>query len=888
MLDHLRSAVSRVRGYFAGHHADEEFEQELSEHLALLTEENIRRGMRPDEAARHARLRLGNTAVLRETNHDLEGLPMLDTLVQDLRYAIRMLRKRPGFTAIAVLTLALGIGANTAMFSVIDAVFLQPLPFRDANRIYLVHRAGNRFGGASISMPIFIEWQKRSVGLFEHLALFGSRGSSTLTGRGQPERIPSAGASAELFSVLNVHPALGRDFRAEETRPGGNNVVILGDALWRRRFQGDPAVLGTPITIDGESYTIVGVLPADFEWPLAATAQPDLWLPIRVPLTSTNPSNGGLLCLGLLRSNATPTLAEQALTPPLADLRQQFPDMFMSEERAFLEPLRAFLSSRAGTAPLLMGGAVALVLLIACLNIANLTLAASTSRQREIAVRAAMGAGRGRIVRQLLTESVVLAIGGGIVGLFVCYASFDVIVSLVPAGTPHVGSFKIDRIVLLFALLLSVVTGLLFGLAPALGASGLDANAVLKNANPRVGSSEQGGLRRALAANEVAVSLVLLIGAALVLQSFYRLTRVQPGFGSSAVLTFRVEIPAQKYASPSARQAFFDALLVRTASLPGVQRSAVVNVLPFRGGTDTLFSFEDRIGSGQSDRGAANVRRISSEYFAALEIAVQRGRAFTDQDQSNSAPVVVINRAMAQAYWPGIDPIGQRIWIGKPMGAANTEPAPRQIVGVVADIREASLAHPPEPTLYIPYTQSPATSGGSFLVQTTRPPATLAPDVRAAVQALDQDLPVTEVREMSDVVSSSAEDWRFRAILLVAFGVVALFIAVIGVYGVISYSVSQRTQEIGVRMALGAVRRDVLALVVWQGMRTTLVGIAIGLVAAYGLTRLMTSLLFDVSATDPATFAGLALLLSLVGLAACLAPARRAMRIDPMSALKHE
>ena len=812
---------------------------------------------------------------------------MLDTLLQDLRYAIRMLRKRPGFTAIAMLTLALGIGANTATFSVIDAVFLRPVPFRDANRIYLVHRTGNRFGGASISMPIFIEWQKRSAGLFERLALVAVRGSATLTGRGEPERIPTAGASAELFSILNVHPTLGRDFRPEETRPGGSNVAIISDGLWRRHFQADGGVLGTAITIDGESYTIVGILPADFEWPLAATAQPDLWLPIRVPPASTNPSNGGLLCLGLLRPDATLAKTEQALTAPLGDLRQQFPDMFMPEERAFLEPLRGFITTRAGTAPLLMGGAVALVLLIACLNIANLTLAASTTRQREIAVRRAMGAGRGRIARQLLTESVLLSVAGGILGVFVCYALFDVIVALVPAGTPHVGSFRIDRNVLLFAFSLSVVTGLLFGLAPALGASRLNPNAVLKNANPRAGSGGAGSLRRALAANEVAISLVLLIGAALVLQSFYRLTRVQPGFDSSELLTFRVEIPAQKYPSPGARQTFFEGLLERTASIPGVRRSAVVNVLPFRGGTDTLFSLEDRSGSG-GDRGAANVRRISPEFFASLQIPVQLGRVFTRHDQSDNTPVVVVNRAMAHMYWPDTDPIGQHIWIGKPMGAANTEPAPRQIVGVVGDIREASLARAPEPTLYIPYAQSPATSGGSFMLQTTRPPSTVAADVRAAVRALDPDLPVTEIREMSDVVSSSAADWRFRAILLVGFGLVALFIAVIGVYGVISYSVAQRTQEIGVRMALGALRRDVLALVVWQGMRTTLLGIAIGVIAAYGLTRLITSLLFDVSATDPVTFVGLAALLSLVGLAACLVPARRAMHIDPMTALKYE
>src|SRR3954470_4557964 len=887
MFEPLRSAASRLRGHFMRRRLDAEFEQELAAHLELLTQEHIRRGLPPELAARQARLQLGGATQLRENNRQLEGLPMIDTLIQDLRYAVRMLRKHSGFTAIAVLTLALGIGANTAMFSILNAIFLRPLPFSDSDRIYVVRRIGNRFGGSSLSMPIFLAWQKQSEGLFEHLALVAWKGASTLTGGAEPERVPAAGASTELFSLLNVHPALGRDFRPEEGRPGGANVAILSDRLWHRRFQSDPGVLGSSIPIDGEPYTIIGILDKDFELPLAGVSEADVWLPIRIPLTSTNPSNGGLLCLGRLRPDTTSARAEETLTPPLADLRQQFPNMFMPDERAALEPLRQFITSGAGTVPLLMGAAVALVLLIACLNVANLTLAASTTRRREIAIRTAMGAGRGRIARQFLTESVLLAVIGGAVGVAACYRFFDVISALVPASTPHIAAFRIDRTVLLFGLTVSVLTGLFFGLAPAVGVAALDSNAVLKNSNPKAGSGGQGRLRRILAAHEVAISLVLLIGAALALQSLAGLTRVQPGFDPTDVLTFRVDIPPQRYPTPIARQAFFASTLARLAAVPGVEHAAVTNVLPFQGGSDILFSIEDRSTSGGHDRGAANVRRVSPGYFTALRIPTHRGRAFTDDDRSDGPAVVVINRAMADAYWPNHNPIGQRIWIGKPMGPANSEPAAREIIGIVGDIRETSLAQLPEPTLYIPYGQGPA-SGGSFILRTMRPPLSLLPDVRTTMRSIDKELPITAARSMTDVLASSTVDWRFRAILLGAFGSVALLIAAIGVYGIISYSVAQRTQEIGVRMALGAVRRDVLALILWHGMRTALIGIGIGLALAYALSRVMVNLLFGVSATDPVTFAGIACLLALVSLVACLVPARRAMKIDPMTALKYD
>lgn len=811
---------------------------------------------------------------------------MSDTFLNDLRYAARVLRKRPGFSTIAVLTVALGIGANTAIFSVINAIFLRPLPFREANQIYLVRRVGNHFGGASLSMPIFLGWQEQHA-LFERLGLIGWRLPTTLTGRGEAERIPSAAASSELFGVLGVRPALGRDFSEDEGRPGGPSVVVISDRFWRSHFNSDPAAVGATLTLNNEPATIIGVLPAGFEIPLAGGTAADLWLPLRVPRTSTNPSNGGLLCLGRLKSGVSIAQAEEALTQPLSGLRRQFPSMFTADEKAHLQPLREFISSGAGPAPLLLFGAAVLVLLIACANVANLTMAASAARRRELAVRAAIGAGRGRIVRQLLTESVLVGLLGGALGIALCYVFFDAIVALVPATMPHVGEFAIDARVLAFALALSVATGLLFGVMPAFGASDTGADAIVRRVNPQIGGHDL--LRRALAANEVAISLVLVIGAALALQSLSRLIRVEPGFDYRQVLTFRVDIPRQKYTTPQSRQAFFGEALRRISTLQGVDPPAVANVLPLQsGGGDLLFSMEGSRPNRQSDQGAANFRVVSPQFFAALKIGVERGRVFSDADTAASQPVALVNRALAMRYWSGSNPIGQQIWLGKPMGPDNAEPAPRQIVGIVGDIRDEALSEPPQPTVYIPFGQSRSADSGSFIVRTRRAPLLSAAEARAAIRALDADVPLTSIREMRDLVGSSADEWRFRAILLGVFGALAVLIAAIGVYGVISYSVSRRTQEIGVRLALGAVRRDVLALVVWQGLQTTLWGVGVGLASAYALTTIVASTLYGVSARDPLTFSGTALFLILVGMAACYVPARRAMQIDPMAALRDD
>ena len=884
MPDFLWVAVSRIRALFSIDRVDAEFQTELSTHLDLLTDEYVSNGMPREEARRRAHLRLGGATQLRESHRDAQGIPLLETIGQDLRYASRMLRSKPVFTVVAVITLALGIGANTAIFSVVNAAFLRPLPYPNSNRLFVVRRIGNRIGGASLSLPMFIAWRKQQ-GLFDQLALFQWTGPATLTGAGEAERIGTAGASVGFFSALGVEPVVGRDFRAEEGQVGGPNVVILSDRMWRNRFHSEPDILGTNLVLNQQPFTVIGVLPRNFDFPLGAAREADVWFPVRVPATSNNPSNGGLLCVGLLKSGVTPAQAEAALTQPLRELHHEYPSMFSEQERAWLQPLRKFVSRQAGTAPLLMLGAVALVLLIACVNIANLMLAYATTRQREIAMRAALGANRGRIVRQLLTESVLLALIGGTGGVIACQLMFRSILTLVPADTPRVGDIRVDATVLAFALLLTIVVGILFGLLPAVGASRYDLNLVLKNTQ-RASSVAHGRLRGLLAANEIALSLVLLIGAALALQSLSRLLNVRPGFETEHVLTFRLDLPSKKYDSATKRQAFFDNALSRLSALPGVETSAMISNLPFLGGPDTLFSIEG--GHQQVDQGAANFRFVTPQAFAALRIPLERGRVLSDGDNATSMPVVVVNQAFVRRYFTNGDSLGTQIWIGKPMGPGNSEPAPRQIVGVVSDIHESSLADPPEPTMYIPYAQNPDAGGGFFTLRTTRAPLASVPDVRAAMHTLDPDLPVARVRTMQQVVENSTQDWRARATLLGGFGGLALIIAAIGVYGVISYSVAQRTQEMGVRIALGANRRQLLTLVLGQGMRTAAIGIAIGLAAAFALTRLMRNLLFAVSATDPLTFISVTFLLVMVSLIACYVPARRAMLVDSLTALRSD
>ena len=878
----------RLRSLFRKSTVEQELRDELRFHLEKLIEEKAAEGMTPQQA-RYAALReLGGEDQIKEECRDTRRVNYIESLARDLRYAMRMLVKNPGFTAVAVLTLGLGIGANTAIFSIVNAVFLRPLPFPHADRVYVVDRVGNQLGGSSISFPIYLAWQKRGEGFFEHLGLLAWWGDATLTGGGESERVPIAGASNGVLSVLGVQPALGRDFLPEESQPGGSNAVILSDGLWRSRFGADRDILRRTITVDGEARAVVGVLPRGFQLPIPGMRDAELWLPIHVPLTSNNAANGALLCLGLLKRSVIPAQAAAALTPPLSDLRQEFPKMFAPNERAQLEPLRSFLADRAGPAPLLLLGAVGLVLLLACANVANLTLARSANRRREIAVRAALGAGRLRLVGQLLTESALLALLGGIFGVAACYASFGFILALVPVDLPHVGAFRMDWNVLLFALFLSVLTGVVFGLVPALTASRADLSGSLKEASPRGGSGGHTRLRSVLAASEVSISLVLLIGAALALESFALLMRVPPGFDPNNLLTFNISQRPKDQGPIENRSAFYDRAVARIRALPDVEHVALIDALPLEPGRDILFTIEG--GSGLKLPEAvldADFRAVSPEFFQTLRIPLLRGRAFSEADNASGAPVVIINQTMVRMFWPEQDPIGQRIWIGKPMGPEWTEPSPREIVGIVGDIHGASLAIVPDPTMYLPYAQRPIVQA-YFVIRTRQSPMAAVPEIRNAMHDVDSDLPLAQVKTMEQVLSDSVTDWRFRTILLALFGGLAMFIAAIGIYGVISYSVAQRTHEIGIRMALGARREEVLKLVVGQGLKLTLIGVAIGIAGALALTRLLSSLLYGVKPTDPPTFIAVSLILTALALAACYIPARRAMKVDPMVALRYE
>jgi len=879
-----------------------EIVEEVAQHLEDRYRELVAGGATEKEARRAALEELSEEDLLarglRQVEQDVaqehavrggaRRSNFLATLWQDIRYGLRMLQKNPAFTAVAVMTLALGIGANTAIFSIVNAVFLRPLPFPRADRIYIVDRVGNEIGGSTISFPIYLAWQKRAEGFFEHFALLAFWGDATISGAGESERVPIAGASTGVFSVLGVPPALGRDFLPEESRPGGADVVIVSDGLWRSRFGADRNTLGRTITVDGKAHAIVGVLPQGFQLPIPGMREAQLWLPIHVPLTSDNPANGALLCLGLLKRNVTPAQAAAALTPPLSDLRREFPKMFSSDERAHLEPLRNFLADWAGPAPWLLFGAVGLVLLVACANVANLTLARSTTRHREIAIRAALGAGRARVARQLLTESLLLALLGGVAGVLACYASFNLILTLVPANLPHVGTFRMDWNVLLFALFLSAFTGVAFGFVPALAASRVDLGESLKESNPRTGSWGHTRLRGVLAASEVSVSFVLLIGAALALESFALLMRVQPGFDPKNLLTYDISYRPKDYGTIANRAPFYDRAMARLRALPDLEHVALINTLPLEQGWDLLFTIEG--GSGPKQTGTAHdadYRVVSPEFFQTMRIPILRGRGFSESDNAGAEPVVIINQTMAKRFWPNQEPISQHIWIGKPMGPEWTEPGPREIVGVVGDIHGASLATAPEPTMYLPYAQRPIVEM-HFVIRTRQSPMAALPDIRSAMNQVDPDLPLAQVKTMEQVLSLSVTDWRFRTVLLALFGALAVFIAGIGIYGVISYSVAQRTHEMGVRMALGAARRDVMKLVVGQGLTLALAGIAIGLVGALALTRFLASLLFGVKPTDPLTFVGVCLTLTVVAVLASYLPARRATKVDPMVALRYE
>jgi predicted permease len=868
---------------------DNDLDRELRDHLELDAEARREQGASEKDAHYAAQREFGNLGHIREVTREMWGWGSLERFWQDVRYGVRQLSRNKGFAAVAVLTLALGIGANTAIFSIVNATFLRPIPLPGADRIYVVRRANNQIGGYSLSLPIYLAW-KQTPAPFEALGLLVYSDDVTLTGDWEPERVRARGLTPEMFDVLGVRPTIGRPFQKEDAVVGAPRVVILSDALWRRKFSADPGIVGRSITINGSSRLIVGVMPQDFELPLMGSRTAQIWYAAQLPTASQNPTYGGALGIGRLRPGTRPAQAEAALTPSLQALQPQFPKMIGTKEVAFVQPVRDYLNKGAGTMPLLLLGAVGLVLLIACANVANLLLARSTTRKREIAVRTALGASRGRLIRQLLTESILLGLMGGLVGVFVCYVSFRYILSLVPTSLVRVGDIRIDATVLGFTILLSLLTGLVFGLIPALQSSRADLQGTLKEGSAGAGTGRgRGRLRSALVSCEVGLSLVLVTGAALLCQSFIGLLHVQTGFNAQNVLTLGMDLPSKPFDSSTKCLAFFDSSTQRFGSLAGIQQVAYAMNSPFEAGgaPDVLFTI---VGdpSKENESHDAEFRFVSPEFFHVLGIPLLRGRGITAADTATSEQVLLVNQTMAAKFWPGQDAIGQRIWFAKPMGS-SAEPGPRTIVGIVGDVRDMSLAEPPAETMYLPFAQAHGNNSTAvFIIHAAQDPRALIPAIRSSVRESAPNLPLGAVQTMEEAMAASLTDERFTTTLLIIFGAMALLIATVGVYGVISYSVAQRTHEIGIRVALGASRGRVLTMILGQGLRLAAAGIVTGLVASYWLTKLLADFLYGVKPTDAVTFVGVSAALLVVALAACWIPARRAMRVDPLTALRYE
>jgi putative ABC transport system permease protein len=799
---------------------------------------------------------------------------MMDGLWQDLRYGFRILLKHRGFTAIAVFTLALGIGATTSIFTIVDAVVLRPLPFEEPERVLRMWGKFSQGDRASTSPPDFLDYRARNSTFEEFAAMRPS--SYNLTGDAEPERVIAAQVTTNFFRALGVRPVQGRDFSPEEEQPGLNQVAIISEALWRRRFGGELPIVGKALTLDGQKYSIVGVAPSATR----VLDETDIW----APLTFDSPDMKirrfhFLRAFGRLKPGITLQQAQADVDGVAIGLEKQYPES-NTTWRLRLVPLPEEMLGDIRTPLYVLLGAVAFVLLIACANVANLLLARAAGRHKEIAIRSAMGAGPARLIRQLLTESIVLSIAGGGLGLLVAVWGTNLLVRMAPDTIARASEVGVDTRVLGFTSLVSVLCGVVFGIVPALQTSNPDLNESLKEGGKGtaagIGRNRTHGI---LVVAEIALALVLLVGAGLLIQSFRRLQDVDPGFNPTNILTLRLFLPESKYGEPGSARAFVDQVLERVAALPGVKAAGTTTYLPMRGGGDTYFKIEGRPFSGQNQQVTALNPAISHDFLNAMGIPLVKGRPFTDQETKEPAKTVIINEAFAGSYFPDEDPLGKRLMID--MG----ESATCEIIGVTRDIKQFSLQSESTPTMYLP---SIEVGRPTLVVRTSGDPLALTAAVRAAVQTVDKDQPVANVASMEQILSSSVGEPRFRTLLLSVFAGLALVLAGVGIYGVMSYNVARRTHEIGIRMALGARPGDTIRLVVAQGLTLALVGTAVGLAGAFGLTRLLSSLLFGVSATDPLTFVAISSLLLGVAAVACYIPARRAARVDPMIALRCE
>lgn len=804
--------------------------------------------------------------------------------LQDLKYGLRVMVKSPGFTLAAVLALALGIGVNTVIFGIVNGVLLRPLPYHDSTRLMSLNQINPNQSSETfpVSTPNFIDW-KRQAQSFEQLAAYrsGSSASFNLTAEGSdPERIRGLAVSSNLFSALGINPLRGSTFQPEHDQNG--NVVMLSHDLWQRRFSADPNIVGKTITLNGQGYLVMGVMPATFEFPVQ-TEKVELWVPLVFTAEEQSEELRGLHRLGVigrLKPGVTEQQAQSEMTTIARRLAEQYPQV-NANITARVVPMLDEVVGNVRPALFILLAAVGCVLLIACANVANLLLARATGRSKEIAIRVALGARRGRIIRQLLTESVLLALAGGVLGLLLAVGAIYLLFYINPDSIPRLEEVGIDVRVLGFTFLVSLLTGILFGIAPAIQASKGDINETLKEETGKASAGlHKSRIRNVLVVSEVALALLLLISAGLLIKSFLNLQRIDPGFNARNVLTVRVPLPANKYSEPPQARAFYQQLLDRVKGLPGVEHAGVTTSIPLTG-WNSIFSFEipGRPAPPPGQTLEAEFIAISPDYMGAMGIPLLRGRLLSESDSKTSPSVILINETMARKHWPNEEAVGKQVKVG---------PFMRDIAGVVSDVKQDGLNVPSREQIYASIYQVPSPASKILVVRSSTEPRNLIGAVRKEVLAVDHDQPITNIRTMEEVFADSISKPRLYMILLSVFAAVALALAVIGIYSVLAYSVSQRTQEIGIRMALGAQPRDVLRLVVGQGMLLALLGIVIGLVAAFFMSRAMASMIEGISSRDLTIFAGTPIVLAIVSLLACFIPARRAARLSPIIALRYQ
>lgn len=808
----------------------------------------------------------------------------MGTILQDLRYAARMLRRNLGFSIVTILTLALGIGANTAIFSVVNAVLLRPLPYLHPDRVVFLSETSQQVPDMSISMADFNDWRAMNS-VFESMVAY-QPDSVTLTGHGEPEELQMRRVTAGLFSTLGVQPILGRPIAPEDDKVGAAPVVMLSDTLWSTQFARDPKVLGKQLILDGEPFTIIGVLPSSHFHEIWRQYQifTSLWrLEDQFGGPARRDNHPGIYAYALLKSGVTLQQAQGQMVSIAGRLAKQYPKTNTGTS-ALVRPLLGVVVEDVRPSLLVLMGAVGFVLLIGCANIANLLLARATERQREVAIRKALGAGRWRLGRQLLAESVLLALVGGAFGLLVAWWATEAMATAATGAVPRIGEVRVDLPVLTFTLALSVITGIVFGVFPVVHAAHADVSDALKENTPGSGATGKSRrLRDALVVGELAISLVLLVGAGLTLESLFHVLRASSGFNPDNVLTARFSLPDLKYRSDDQRRQFVERLDEKLAAIPGAPFAGFKN--PLLGGWQNSFVAEGQPMPQDGEFPSAEFSRVTPGALQAMGVDLLRGRFFAQSDDEKAPKVCMVDDSFAQKYWPGQDPVGKHVFIDEPK--PGQAPPPTTVIGVTRQIKNYGVDHPVLVEIFVPFAQRPG-GGGHIVIRSATDPSVLAPAVRGAVESLDPDLPIYDVRTLASFVAENVAPRRLSVLLLTLFAGLALLLAAVGIYGVMSYNVTQRHHEIGIRMALGASARDVLNLVVGQSARLIALGLAAGIVAAFALSGLLSSMLFGVSRGDPMTFAGVVLLLAIVALAAGFAPAYRASKTDPIEALRYE